>query len=142
MLAVLLAVADGTETRLLPRELKILGLLVADPEAVVSRETLMNEAWGLDYYGMTRTVDQTVANLRQKLGPRHPERPRRRLSSGCVAGGTRITDFLTGQWQTGTLSAAAARGAARPELFRAHHCSHFASQNSPAGSVDAPMWLL
>lgn len=61
--------ADGTETRLLPRELKILGLLAADPEAVVSRETLMNEAWGLDYYGTTRTVDQTVANLRKKLGP-------------------------------------------------------------------------
>lgn len=45
------------------------GLLAADPEAVVSRETLMNEAWGLDYYGTTRTVDQTVANLRKKQGP-------------------------------------------------------------------------
>ena len=34
------------------------------------------------------------------------------------------------------MSTAAARGAARSELFRAHHCSHFASQNSPVGSVD------
>lgn len=60
--------ADGTEARLLPRELKILGLLAADPGAVVTRDTLMNEAWGLDYYGTTRTVDQTIANLRKKLG--------------------------------------------------------------------------
>lgn len=59
---------DGTEVRLLPRELKLLGLLTADPGAVVSRETLMNEAWGFDYYGTTRTVDQTIANLRKKLG--------------------------------------------------------------------------
>ena len=60
--------SDGTEVRLLPRELKLLGLLTADPGAVVSRETLMNEAWGFDYYGTTRTVDQTIANLRKKLG--------------------------------------------------------------------------
>ena len=58
--------------------------------------------------------------------------------NGCDAAvpSTLIPDFLTGQWQTGSLSAAAARGAARSELFRAHHCSHFASQNSPVGSVD------
>lgn len=61
--------ADGSEERLLPRELKILGLLAADAGAVVTRDTLMNEAWGLDYYGTTRTVDQTIANLRKKLGP-------------------------------------------------------------------------
>lgn len=61
--------ADGSEERLLPRELKILGLLAADAGAVVTRDTLMNEAWGLDYYGTTRTVDQTIVNLRKKLGP-------------------------------------------------------------------------
>lgn len=60
--------ADGSEERLLPRELKILGLLAADEGALVTRDTLMNEAWGLDYYGTTRTVDQTIANLRKKLG--------------------------------------------------------------------------
>lgn len=61
--------ADGSEERLLPRELKSLGLLAADAGAVVTRDTLMNEACGLDYYGTTRTVDQTIANLRKKLGP-------------------------------------------------------------------------
>ena len=50
--------------------------------------------------------------------------------------GTLIPDFPAGQWLTDPLSVAAARGAARSELFRAHHCSHFASQNSPVGSVD------
>ena len=59
-----------------------------------------------------------------------------------VGSNTLIPDFLTGPWQIGSLSAAAARGAARSELFRAHHCSHFASQNSPVGSVDTPTWLL
>lgn len=60
--------ADGTEERLLPRELKIVGLLATDPGVIVTRDTLMNEAWGLNYYGTTRTVDQTIANLRKKLG--------------------------------------------------------------------------
>lgn len=77
--------ADGTSVRLLPRELKILGLLTAEPGAVVSRETLMNEAWGFDYYGTTRTVDQTIANLRKKLG--------RGLTIESVRGeGYRLTD--------------------------------------------------
>lgn len=61
--------ADGSVERLTPRELKILALLSAEPGAVVTRDRLMNEAWGLNYFGTTRTVDQTVANLRAKLGP-------------------------------------------------------------------------
>lgn len=45
----------------------------------------MNEAWGFDYYGTTRTVDQTIANLRKKLG--------RGLTIESVRGeGYRLTD--------------------------------------------------
>ena len=42
----------------------------------VSREALLNEVWGVDYYGTTRTLDQLIVKLRQKIEdvpgePRH-----------------------------------------------------------------------
>lgn len=42
----------------------------------VSREALLNEVWGVDYYGATRTLDQLIVKLRQKIEdvlgePRH-----------------------------------------------------------------------
>ena len=55
--------------------------------------------------------------------------------NGCDAAvpSTLIPDFLTGQWQTGSLSAAAARGAARSELFRATPRQDFCEVNEAAG---------
>jgi DNA-binding response OmpR family regulator len=40
------------------------------------RDTLLNEVWGVDYYGTTRTLDQLIVKLRQKIEdvpgePRH-----------------------------------------------------------------------
>ncbi|MEY2518546.1 MAG: hypothetical protein QOF24_305 [Verrucomicrobiota bacterium] len=42
----------------------------------VSREALLNEVWGVDYYGTTRTLDQLIVKLRRKIEdvpgePRH-----------------------------------------------------------------------
>ena len=36
--------------------------------AVLSRDILMSEIWGMDYIGETRTVDMHIKTLRQKLG--------------------------------------------------------------------------
>ena len=50
------------------RELKLLQLLHAHPGEVFSRDKLLNEVWGYNYYGTTRTLDQVIVQLRKKLG--------------------------------------------------------------------------
>jgi len=50
------------------RELKLFQLFAAHPRAVLSRDKLLNEVWGYEYYGTTRTLDQTIVQLRKKLG--------------------------------------------------------------------------
>lgn len=49
------------------RELKILKLFHSRPDEVLSRDTILNEIWGVDYYGTTRTLDQHIAQLRKKI---------------------------------------------------------------------------
>ena len=53
---------------LTPRELKLLQLFAAHPGEVLSRDRLLNEVWGYNYYGTTRTLDQVIVQLRKKLG--------------------------------------------------------------------------
>lgn len=60
--------AAGVVSRLTGKELKVLRLFARDPQAVVSREDLLSNVWGLRYWGTTRTVDQHIAQLRKKLG--------------------------------------------------------------------------
>ena len=55
--------------RLSPRELKLLELFAARPDEVLSRNDLLNAAWGIDYFGTTRTLDQHIAQLRKKVEP-------------------------------------------------------------------------
>jgi DNA-binding response OmpR family regulator len=50
------------------RELKLLQLFHAHPDEVLSRDRLLNEVWGYNYYGTTRTLDQVIVQLRKKLG--------------------------------------------------------------------------
>ncbi len=50
------------------RELHLLQIFHRSPEEVFSRERLLSEVWGYDYYGTTRTLDQTIVQLRKKLG--------------------------------------------------------------------------
>ena len=50
------------------KELKLLQLFHAHPGEVFSRDTLLNEVWGYNYYGTTRTLDQVIVQLRKKLG--------------------------------------------------------------------------
>ena len=61
---------------LTPREMKVLAVLFRERGNAVSREALLNEVWGIDYYGTTRTLDQLIVKLRQKIEdtpsePRH-----------------------------------------------------------------------
>lgn len=50
------------------REFDLLVVLAGQPGRVFSREQLLRDAWGYDYYGQTRTVDVHVAQVRKKLG--------------------------------------------------------------------------
>jgi DNA-binding response OmpR family regulator len=50
------------------KELKLLQLFYTHPGEVFSRDRLLNEVWGYNYFGTTRTLDQVVVQLRKKLG--------------------------------------------------------------------------
>ena len=57
-----------TAEELTAKELKLLQVFHAHPGEVLSRDRLLNEVWGYNYYGTTRTLDQVVVQLRKKLG--------------------------------------------------------------------------
>lgn len=61
--------AGGRPLDLTFKEFELLKFLVQHPGRVVTREQLLQEVWGMDYYGGTRTVDVHVRRLRAKLGP-------------------------------------------------------------------------
>ncbi len=57
-----------TIEELTAKELKLLQLFRAHAGEVLSRDRLLNEVWGYNYYGTTRTLDQVIVQLRKKLG--------------------------------------------------------------------------
>lgn len=66
----------GAAFELTPRELSVISLLYRERGNAVSRDRLLNEVWGVEYYGTTRTLDQVVVKIRQKIeaepsAPRH-----------------------------------------------------------------------
>jgi len=69
------ATRAGKKLSLTAQEFKLLKFLSASPDRVISREELLNEVWGYENYPSTRTVDNHVLRLRQKLEP-DPGKPR------------------------------------------------------------------
>jgi DNA-binding response OmpR family regulator len=65
---------EGEPVSLTAQEFKILRFMLDRPERVISREELLNEVWGYQNYPSTRTVDNHILKLRQKLEP-DPSRP-------------------------------------------------------------------
>ena len=65
------AMLDGAPLDLTYTEFELLKYLVQHPGRVFSREHLLADVWGYDYYGGTRTVDVHVRRLRAKLGVEH-----------------------------------------------------------------------
>jgi len=53
------------------KEFELLKFLAQHPGRVFTREQLLQEVWGYDYFGGTRTIDVHVRRLRAKLGPEH-----------------------------------------------------------------------
>ncbi len=50
-----------------PKELELLYFLAASPNHVFTRDQLLNQIWGYDYIGDTRTVDVHIKRLREKI---------------------------------------------------------------------------
>lgn len=64
----------GEDVELTKKEFAILHLFLLHPGKVYTRETLMSQVWGEEYFGESRTVDMHIKTLRQKLGE----------ASGCI----------------------------------------------------------
>jgi DNA-binding response OmpR family regulator len=58
---------EGQEVTLTPQEFKIVKFMAQNPGRVISREELLNDVWGYQHYPTTRTVDNHILKLRQKL---------------------------------------------------------------------------
>ncbi len=69
---------DGKEIYLPPKELELLFFLASNPNRVFTREQLLENVWGYDFYGESRTVDVHVKRIREKI-----ESPDR-VDSWCI----------------------------------------------------------
>jgi DNA-binding response OmpR family regulator len=69
----------GVPTMLTAHEFKLLKYFTENVERVLTRDVLLNEVWGYNFYPTTRTVDNQILKLRQKLEP-DPANPRHLLT--------------------------------------------------------------
>ena len=58
---------DGRQIDTPPKEMELIYHLASNPNRVFSRDQLLDEVWGFNYYGDSRTVDVHVKRLREKL---------------------------------------------------------------------------
>ena len=60
-------VVDGKKVDTPPKEMELLFYLASSPNRVYTRNQLLDEVWGFDYFGDSRTVDVHIKRLREKL---------------------------------------------------------------------------
>ncbi len=60
-------VVDGKKVDAPPKEMELIFHLASNPNRVYSRDQLLDEVWGFEYYGDSRTVDVHIKRLREKL---------------------------------------------------------------------------
>ena len=60
---------DGERIALTYKEYELLKYLIMNEGIVLTRDRLMEEIWGMDFTGESRTLDMHIKTLRQKLGP-------------------------------------------------------------------------
>ncbi|MCD7859757.1 MAG: response regulator transcription factor [Firmicutes bacterium] len=66
-------IVDGKKVDAPPKEMELLFYLASSPNRVYTRNQLLDEVWGFDYFGDSRTVDVHVKRLREKLEGVSPE---------------------------------------------------------------------
>jgi len=62
-------IVDGVKAELTPKEYDFLFYLVQNKNIALSREKLLSDVWGYDFFGDDRTIDTHIKNLRNNLGP-------------------------------------------------------------------------
>ena len=62
------AAAGGKEVKLTEKEFELLKYLMLNAGTAVERDSLLKDVWGYEYFGGSRTVDNHIKNLREKLG--------------------------------------------------------------------------
>ena len=60
-------VLDGKKMDIPPKELELLYFLASHPNRVFTREQLLEDVWGFDYFGDSRTVDVHIKRIREKI---------------------------------------------------------------------------
>lgn len=60
---------DGEKVELTPKEYELLFYFVQNKNLALSRDKLLSDVWGYDFFGDDRTIDTHVKNLRNSLGP-------------------------------------------------------------------------
>lgn len=60
-------IVKGVKMEIPPKEIELLYFLASSPNRVFTRSQLLDDVWGFDYFGDTRTVDVHVKRLREKL---------------------------------------------------------------------------
>lgn len=60
-------IVDGQNVEMPPKELELLYFLASSPNQVFTREQLLDQIWGYEYIGDTRTVDVHIKRLREKI---------------------------------------------------------------------------
>ena len=60
---------DGHKVELTPKEYDLLFYLVENRNIALSRDKLLSDIWGYDFFGDDRTIDTHIKNLRNNLGP-------------------------------------------------------------------------
>ncbi|MGX8795018.1 response regulator transcription factor [Fusibacter sp. JL298sf-3] len=80
---------DGESVSLTATEFKLFAALVENAERVLTREQMIERAFGFDYEGFDRNIDSYIKNIRQKVEetPKHPKYLRTKYGVGYVLGG-------------------------------------------------------
>ena len=60
-------ICDGKELEMPPKEIELLYFLASHPNKVFTRQELLEQVWGFDYFGDSRTVDVHIKRIREKL---------------------------------------------------------------------------
>jgi two-component system response regulator ResD len=59
---------DGANMNLTKKEIEVLWMLASSPNKIINRDELLDNIWGVDYFGDPRTVDTHIKRIRAKLG--------------------------------------------------------------------------
>ena len=104
-------IVDGKKIDTPPKEMELLYHLAATPNRVYTRNQLLDEVWGFDYFGDSRTVDVHIKRLREKL---KKVAPRVRMALRMTTSATAVPSTCTSSACARSSRACPTSGRSRP----------------------------